>query len=346
MLPINANKVRSPLLGDLVASRKRALSCVNHLTFYQLSDYKKQMYTIVEKAGAKINLHLNVLNKREDGYHNLFSLMAGLELHDIVILEYYDLVKDGSPPEIRIENGGGTFSHILDSIDVNDNLITCAVKNYLKRAGLSGELHFVVEKNIPHGAGLAGGSSDAAAALRAIHSVVKPEIDGILSHSAIETGSDVPFCLNGGLAFVEMKGETIIPVNQGLKGFVLLINNGIQINTGHAYGLLNREFPNERSNYGKANKKEIISALEKGITSWDKTFMNDFEVPVFNEYPQLRLLKSRLYDAGAEFASMTGSGSTVFGVFSDEKACMEAFHHFEIENNRCFFSKFLIPAVL
>lgn len=213
------------------------------MTFYYFCEYKKQMYTIVEKAGAKINLHLNVLNKREDGYHNLFSLMAGLELHDLVILEYYDLAIGGGPPEIKIENGGGTFSHILDSIDINDNLITLAVKNYLRIAGLSGELHFVVEKNIPHGAGLAGGSSDAAAALRAIDAVIKPGIDGILDKSAIETGSDVPFCLNGGLAFVEMKGEIVIPVNQVLECFVLLINNGIEINTGYAYGLLKREFP-------------------------------------------------------------------------------------------------------
>lgn len=304
------------------------------------------MYTIVEKAGAKINLHLNVLNKREDGYHNLFSLMAGLDLHDLVILEYYDLAKDEGPPEIRIENGGGTFSHILDSIDVNDNLITSAVRNYLKNAGLSGELHFVVEKNIPHGAGLAGGSSDAAAALRAVHSVVKPEIEGILNKSAIETGSDVPFCLNGGLAFVEMKGERVTPVNRVLTGFVLLINNGIEINTGYAYGLLNRNLSHESSSCCKSKKEEIISVLGKGLPFWKKRFINDFESPVFTEYPQLGLLKNSLYDAGAEFALMTGSGSTIFGVFSDEKSCMDAFHYFESKNNRCFFSKFLIPAVL
>lgn len=307
---------------------------------------KKSMYTIIEKAGAKINLHLNVLNKRGDGYHNLFSLMAGIELHDLVILEYYDITGNGGPPEIKIENGGGTFSHILNDIDVNDNLITHAVKNYLKRAGLTGKLHFVVEKNIPHGAGLAGGSSDAAAALRAVNSVIKPGIDGILNQSAIETGSDVPFCLNGGLAFVEMKGEKVIPLNQVPEGFVLLINNGLEVNTGYAYGLLNRESSHGSSNYSESIKQEVLSALAEGPHVWKDVFRNDFENPLFREYPRLELLKSRLYDSGAQFAAMTGTGSTVFGVFSDEKACMEAFRFFEGENNRCFFSKFAVPAVL
>lgn len=105
-------------------------------------------------------------------------------------------------------------------------------------------------------------------------------------------------------------------------------------------------FPPPNSNYCKGNREEIIAALKKGLFSWDKIFTNDFEDPVFREYPQLRLLKSSLYDAGAQFAAMTGAGSTVFGIFHDEKACMEAFRLFESKNNRCFFSKFAVPTVL
>jgi 4-diphosphocytidyl-2-C-methyl-D-erythritol kinase len=302
------------------------------------------MYTIVEKAGAKINLHLDVLGKRTDGYHNIFSLMAGLELHDLIILEHYDLVSGGYSPEIIIENGGGAYCRILNDIDVNDNLITHAVKNYLKKAGLTGKLHFVVEKNIPHGAGLAGGSSDAAAALRAIDAVVEPGIDNILNQSAIETGSDVPFCLNGGLAIVEMKGERVVPVEEPLEGYVLLVNNGLIINTGYAYRLLEKEVV--PGGISDSRREEFVSILRGGKEFWKDFFKNDFEEPLFREYPHLRDLKEDFYNCGASFAAMSGSGSTVFGIFDEENICMDAFRFFSDKNNRCFFSKFAAPAVL
>ncbi len=304
------------------------------------------MYKIVEKAGAKINLHLDVLGKRRDGYHNIFSIMAGLELHDVVILEHYDLAMGENPPEVVIENGGGVFSHVLDDIDVNDNLVAHAVKNYLKKAGLSGRLHFVVEKNIPHGAGLAGGSSDAAAALRAIDAVVNTETDNILNQSAIETGSDVPFCLNGGLAFVEMKGERVIPLDIPLDGYILLVNNGLIVNTGYAYGLLGKEICDPDAEIIELRREKAASALKSGKAFWKDYFKNDFEKPLFLEYPQLRALKEDFYNYGACFAAMSGSGSTVFGVFDDENKCMDAFRQFTDKNNRCFFSKFAVPDIL
>lgn len=304
------------------------------------------MYTIIEKAGAKINLHLNVLNKRNDGYHNIFSLMAGLELHDMVILEYYNIEKGDRPPDIRIANGGGIYGHILDVIDLKDNLITKAVSAYLKKEGLCGTFHFVVEKNIPQGAGLAGGSSDAAAALRAVKSVIEESSEKLLFEAAIETGSDIPFCLKGGAAFVELKGERIIPLNRNIEGFILLVNNGIEINTGRAYGLLNRDRADYSSGYFEDAQQKIITALDSGFSSWRGVFFNDFEGPVFKEFPEIGTLKDELYAAGADFASMSGSGSTVFGVFQDEQACREAFKLFEKVNNRCFFSKFAVPGIL
>lgn len=304
------------------------------------------MYTIIEKAGAKINLHLNVLNKRGDGYHNIFSLMAGLELHDLVILEYYKIEKGDKPAEIKIVNGGGTYGSILDGIDQKDNLITRAVSAYLKKEGLCGTLHFILEKNIPHGAGLGGGSSDAAAALRAVKSVIEGPLERHLYEAAIETGSDVPFCIKGGPAFVEMKGDRIIPLMQNIEGFILLINNGIEINTGRAYTLLGRDSTEYSSIYFDESRKKVLDALAAGMLSWRKVFFNDFEKPVFNEFPEIGGLKDKLYDAGADFAAMSGSGSTVFGVFQDEQACRDAFKLFEKGNNRCFFSKFAVPGIL
>jgi len=303
------------------------------------------MYTIIEKAGAKINLHLNVLNRRGDGYHNIFSLMAGLELHDLLILEYYDITKGDKPPEVKIDSGGGTYGHILDGIDVKDNLITKAVSVYLKKAGLSGSFHFVLEKNIPQGAGLAGGSSDAAAALRAVSSIIEERDEDLLLEAAIETGSDIPFCLKGGLAFAEMKGERIVPLNRSFDGYILLVNKGIEVNTGHAYSLLKRDMADCSSGFFESARQEVLDALDKGIFSWREVFRNDFEEPVFAEFPQLGVLKSELYAAGADFSAMSGSGSTLFGIFQDEKACKEAFRFFEKDNNRCFFSKFAIPGI-
>lgn len=303
------------------------------------------MYTIIEKAGAKINLHLNVLNRRGDGYHNIFSLMAGLELHDLVILEYYDITKGDKPPEVRIDNGGGTYGYILDGIDIKDNLVTKAVSAYLKKAGLSGTLHFVLEKNIPQGAGLAGGSSDAAAALRAVSSIIEEGDENLLFEAAIETGSDIPFCLKGGLAFAEMKGDKIIPLKRSLDGYILLVNKGIEVNTGHAYSMLKRGAEDCGSGFFESARDNVLAALDRGVSSWRDLFLNDFEEPVFAEFPQLGVLKSELYAAGADFSAMSGSGSTVFGIFQDENACKEAFRFFEKDNNRCFFSKFAIPGI-
>jgi 4-diphosphocytidyl-2-C-methyl-D-erythritol kinase len=316
-----------------------------YLTFVLFCDYKKLMYTIIEKACAKINLHLNVLNRRGDGYHDIFTLMAGLDLHDLVILEYYDIIKGDNPPEVKIDNGGGTYGHILDGIDIKDNLITKAVSVYLKKRGLTGTLHFVLEKNIPQGAGLAGGSSDAAAALRAVSRVIEEGGENLLSEAAIETGSDIPFCLKGGLAFAEMKGERIIPLDRSMDGFILLVNKGIEVNTGYAYSLLKRGPGDYSSGFFESARQEVLAVLDRGISSWREVFRNDFEEPVFAEYPQLGVLKNEIYAAGADFSAMSGSGSTIFGIFQDENACKEAFRFFEKDNNRCFFSKFAIPGI-
>jgi len=280
------------------------------------------------KAFAKINLHLEVLNKRDDGYHNILSLMAGINLFDLLKLESISI--DDGPADsthIRIINRGGLRPKLLDSIDPEKNLITIALKKYSLRTGRRIQADISVEKNIPAGAGLGGGSSDAAAALRLIN-----DNTGLLNNHELvqlssEIGADVPFCLTGGVAVCTGIGEILMPVETVPDMAILIVNNEIHIDTGAAYRSLNR-------GYGPEDKKMneritgLISAMKTdSAEAYNEQFINDFEDYVFSRYPEIREIKESLYNRGADFSIMTGSGSTVIGLFKThedaEKARLE-----------------------
>ncbi len=293
----------------------------------------------IYKAHGKINLHLQVLNKRGDGFHNIFSLMAELSVFDLLKLQFCDFDYRAENIEIDIISGGGVYPDIVSSIPVEDNLITMAAKNYLSSIGAGGKFCFEIEKNLPAGAGLGGGSSDAAAALKLIRDALGRGDDEILLNSAAATGSDVPFFLQGGLAFAQGRGEILEQVNRKISGNIVLVNNGVQINTGLAYRDLNRDF-DESAVHAITNKKsEILGSLD-AVDEWKEIFKNDFEDTVFRVHPELNKIKESIYDLGARFSAMTGSGSTVFGVFSDSCAAEEAVSLLKKQGNRVFLSNF------
>lgn len=295
------------------------------------------MKTII-KSYAKINLHLEILRKRSDNYHDLFSIMAELDLCDVLTLKEWNFAGVSGPVFVDVQNEGGDSSSVLDDIPSEKNLITIAVKEYMARMNLSGKLIFGLKKNIPSGAGLGGGSSNAAAALKLVSGLLGKSLDENVYKAASSTGSDVPFFLTGGFAFVEGRGETVLPIEYTDESFVLLVNNGIHIDTGSAYRSLNKTVTDELPDCTSI-KKNISDEFEK-TKMWKKMFRNDFEPNIFSIHPQLELVKNTFYDCGAFFSAMTGTGSTVFGIFHERNHALNALKVLEGEGNRVYFTKF------
>jgi len=249
------------------------------------------------EAPAKINLSLRVLRRREDGFHEIATRMAPLALADRLTLE----LLPNAP--------AGTVRFTCDDPTVpgdETNLAVRAVRNLEKHTGPRPGLRIHLEKHVPHGAGLGGGSSDAAAVLRGLAELcsVSPSA---LQAAAAETGSDVPFFLHGCACDCAGRGEQVTPV----EGFtwrprVLLLKPPFGVATPDAY----RRWTDSREIPGMFYFAQYTPGGE---------LVNDLERPVFEKYPVLGLLKSRLMTCGGVQASlMSGSGSTVFAVLTPE----------------------------
>ena len=280
-----------------------------------------------EKAYAKINLHLNVLNKRDDGFHDLLGLMASVSLYDLLKLDGMRVKKSlKGITGVSLTCSGGSHCDVITQIPEEDNLITRSALLYMERVGAAADLSFTIEKNIPSGAGLGGGSSDAAAALRIMnacfHGVPEHELRGI----GAELGADVPYCISGGFAICEGTGDIIESINGTLDCLVLIINSGEHINTGQAFAMLNRGRQSTLSDEMIAERKDKFrSALQQGslerLTPW---LSNDFEEAVFRQHPVIGNNRKRLYELGADYAALTGSGSSLIGLFRDRQAAINA----------------------
>jgi 4-diphosphocytidyl-2-C-methyl-D-erythritol kinase len=283
-----------------------------------------------EKACAKVNLHLEVLNKRSDGYHSIFSLMASLALHDRVTLVDMN-VKEGSDFHVDIMPDGGANEDVIRGMPSESNLVTKAVKEYFSGTGKACSASFGIEKNIPAGAGMGGGSSDAAAALRILNAMLGYHSRSELVQTGFRVGADVPFCLTGGTAICEGAGEIVTPLGVSLVGSVLVLNDGIQIDTGEAYRSLARPYGEASSatdigNLGRERFRRAVADRRYDLLAG--MVENDFEEMVFRKHPALAEIKRDLISMGPEIAIMTGSGSTIIGVFSDEAAARMAKRRF------------------
>lgn len=264
--------------------------------------------------------------------------MAELDLCDTLNLEHFDLSENAGDVSVEIRNAGGEFSSIFEEVPVEKNLITIAVKKYMNIIGRGGSFIFSITKNIPSGAGMGGGSSNSAAALELVSGLFENTIDDDLMKAASFTGSDVPFFLAGGFAFVEGRGESVTPLDFNDESFILLVNNGIHVNTGSAYESLKK--PVSEMSEDCFDRKKMIRERISCKSEWKNLFKNDFEAGIFSLYPELADIKENLYKNGAFFASMTGSGSTVFGLFNDEYNARNVHKMLENEGNRVYFTKF------
>ena len=253
------------------------------------------------RAYAKINLGLAVLRRREDGYHDIETVFHRINLFDRLTFELADAISvKSSSDEIPPEKG---------------NLCFEAATLLREHCGLARGVAITLEKCIPVGAGLGGGSSDAASTLLALRDLWSIHIDDVaLSVLALRLGSDVPYFLKDGSALAHGRGEVLEHFSLRLPYAILVCNPGIHVATKWAYGKVVPHADQQRP----AFKDLILSNLESP-ERLSGLLTNDFEPPVFQEFPVIGNLKQRLLQEGASLALMSGSGSTVFGLFRKEE---------------------------
>jgi len=253
------------------------------------------MDKITVDSPAKINLGLNVIRKRDDGYHDLETIFIPLLLADKITFSKSN------------EFSFRTDSDLLNQL--NDNLIIKAIRlleDFTKRKFV---LDIFVEKIIPIGGGLGGGSSNAATTLKAINKMFDLGLDYTqLSSLAIELGSDVPYFLNPVASYAESRGELLYPLIIEIPYPILIINPRIKIDTAWAFKKI-KPVPPIR------NLRQIFQECLDDFDKLKTYVKNDFEEVVFNEFPLLKQIKEELYKQGAEFSLMSGTGSTVYGIF-------------------------------
>lgn len=250
---------------------------------------------------AKINIGLNILSKREDGYHNLQTVFAAIAIKDA--LE----IIEAKPGEDGIEF---TSSGLYVPEGTAGNLCVRAYQLLKKDFPALPAVQMHLHKTIPMGAGLGGGSADAAFALQLINQKFCLNISSSrLLNYAAQLGSDCAFFILNEPCYATGRGELLEPVDIDLSGYaILLINPGIHISTSLAFSNIN---------VGE-HHEDLRLLLAQGIHTWKNSIVNDFEKPVFATYPEIGQIKETLYEHGALYASMSGSGSSVYGIFPKE----------------------------
>ncbi|MBT8396135.1 MAG: 4-(cytidine 5'-diphospho)-2-C-methyl-D-erythritol kinase [Gemmatimonadetes bacterium] len=261
-------------------------------------------------APAKVNLFLRVLAREPSGYHQLETLFCSLEFGDTLLLE-------------RKESG---ISLEMDGPDIcppEENLVYRAARAFLRVRGEGDGVRIVLRKRIPTGAGLGGGSSDAGATLLGLTDLFPGRVDEVqLMSMAKRLGSDVPFFLaRSSLALARGRGDRVRALQPLPPAPALLALPPLTVGTPHAYGLLARS----REGLKPGHEARTFSAGD--FSSWDALralARNDFEDVIFQEYPTLRPIREALEETGPVLSLLSGSGSALFGVFSDETEALGA----------------------
>lgn len=246
---------------------------------------------------AKINLGLHITSKRKDGFHEIETCMYPIPLFDAL--------------EIIIDQKKNSFNTSGISIPGNqkDNLILKAYQLLKKDFPNLPAVNVHLHKNIPIGAGLGGGSADGAFALNLMNNLFDLILDDFfLEEYAAVLGSDCPFFIENKPKIAKGRGEILEEVSLDLKGtHVVLINPGIHIGTKEAYAGVTPSIPSES-----------IEEILKDKSRWKENLKNDFEPSILSAYPEIQAIKETLYSSGAFYSSMSGSGSSVFGLFEKE----------------------------
>lgn len=248
---------------------------------------------------AKVNLGLNVVEKRKDGYHNLETVFYPINLQDA--LEVKDI--DGDVPDCGYQLK--VMGTVLDGTP-DDNLVVKAYK-LLKSDFDLPPVSIGLYKHVPTGAGLGGGSADAAFMVKTLNQRYKLGLtDEQMEDYCTRLGADCPFFIKNQPVFATGIGNVFHPIELSLKGKVLvLVKPDVFVSTKDAYAKVTVKKP----------ELALPELLKAPIETWKDSIVNDFEPSVFSKFPEIAAIKDKLYDLGAVYASMSGSGSSVFGIF-------------------------------
>ena len=259
--------------------------------------------TLHLESPAKVNLTLEILKKREDGYHEVRTILQKISLHDTLLFS----LKKGKEISIMTDNP--------DLPTGKENLVYRAAQRILKKSDYKGGVRVEIKKKIPLGAGLGGGSSNAAMTLKALNQLLGLDLsEKELMEMGVEIGADVPFFFLEGAAIGSGIGERLEKIGLPVLWYVLIYPN-FEVSTRWAY-----------QNFVLTKSQFHINLHKFTRTPEDisRGLRNDLEAVVSKEYPQIGIMKKMLRSAGALGALMTGSGPTVFGIFSEERAASEA----------------------
>ena len=288
------------------------------------------MEKVVTKAYAKINLGLDVIRRRPDGYHDVKMIMQTVDLYDVLSIS-------------KKEDETITISTQKEELPINeDNLIYKAVKLMKDTYGFSGGVHVELVKNIPIAAGMAGGSTDAAAAMRAVNKLFdlnRPLEE--LEKIAVKIGADVPYCIQGGTVLSEGIGEVLTTLPDSPQCILLIAKPDISVSTKFVY---------ENLNLPELKKHPDIDAMKEAIKAGDLQGMieqmdNVLASVTEEKYEIIGKIKQSMVKSGAVKAMMSGSGPTVFGIFETMVQAAGAFDAIKESGmaREIFISKFVNP---
>ncbi len=272
------------------------------------------MDSIKKIARAKVNIALDVLGKRKNGYHDVSMIMHTIELFDELSFQ-------------KNKTGKATMQSSDPTIPEDErNLIIKAANLFMKSYGICEGVHISLEKRIPHAAGLGGGSADAAETFLALNELfeVHASIEELMN-LGVNIGADVPFCILGGTALAEGIGEILTKVPALPSCKIVLVKPSTAVSTAEVYRAYD-----EVKDVKHPNILEMMAALkEQDLKKICASMGNVLEEVTIHKYPELKLYKEEMIKHGALGAMMSGSGPTIFGIFDQEKKALEAVSFFE-----------------
>ena len=272
---------------------------------------------MIQFSNCKINLGLHITHERSDGYHNIQTIFYPIP--------FYDVLEVITSTQFLFTSTG-----LIINSDANNNLCVKAY-NLLKNDYPNlPPLHLHLHKNIPMGAGIGGGSANATNTLQLLNATYNLQIEQVqlLVYTAV-LGSDCPFFVLNTPCFAQGRGEILTPLQIDLSSYVIvLIFSNIGVSTAKAFAHI---IPSEPTN-------NLQQTILQPITTWKHSLTNDFEKSIFPQHPELETTKNKLYQLGAVYASMSGSGSTVYGLFYKtnflNNIISENFAHYKILNSK------------
>lgn len=266
---------------------------------------------------SKINLALNILDKRKDGYHEVETIIQSINLADkVIITEEREGIKiKCNHPQVPVDS---------------QSLAYKSAEKMLKKYGIERGVKIEIDKKIPLASGMAGGSANSATILVGINKLFSLNLSNeVLREIGEELGTDVPFCIQNGTALAYQRGEKITllpPINPPL--WIVVINPGFKISTQWAYNNLDLEKVKGR----KDNTKAMLTVLKEGKSQEiAKNLFNSFEELVIKKFPEIEKVKDRLINEGALGALMSGSGPTVFGIAQNKKEALQIYEKLKLE---------------